>query len=168
MTARWPAAEAPVLAMALVILLTLAACTGDAPLDQAALEADIAAALVPTQPEAVTSVVCPDAADASAGDSIDCAVLIGSQELPVTAVLGPDGVAVTPGLPLLDGAAAAAQLAERFTTELDIATTVVCEQPLIVLAPDSEFECVATDDKGVSRALAVSVGSDSQLVIAIK
>lgn len=153
----------------MALLLALAACTSDPAIDTAALEEDIAAALVPADPSAVTSVVCPNAAEASPGDPIDCTVLVGVQELPVTVAFGEDRVvSVTPGLPLLDGVAAAEQVAERFTAELAITTTVECEQPLIVLVPDAEFDCVATDDKGVARTLTVRVDDDAQLVVGVR
>lgn len=152
-----------------VALLVLAGCSDDASIDEVALEADIAVALVPSDPAAVTSVLCSGAGEADPGDAIDCEVTVGTQALPVTVVFEGDGVvSVTPEQPLLDGQAAAAQLESRFTEELGIATTVECEQSLIVLAPGSTFECVAIDDKGVERILLVGVGSDNQLEVGVK
>jgi hypothetical protein len=146
-----------------VILLT--ACAGDGEIDETALETDIATALLPDDPGAITSVDCA-VDDPGPGDSLECTVVVGSQDLPVQVRVEQSGVvAVTPEAPLLDGDAAAMQLAETFTEELGIATTVTCSEDLVVLTPDAEFECVATDDKGVERSFVVTVGAGAALEI---
>jgi hypothetical protein len=146
-------------------MILLAACAGDGEIDEAALEADIATALLPDDPGAITSVDCA-VADPGPGDSLECTVVVASQELPVQVRLEQSGVvAVTAEVPLLDGQAAATQLAETFTEELGIATTVSCSEDLLVLTPDAEFECVATDDKGIERSFVVTVGAGAELEI---
>jgi hypothetical protein len=158
----------PFLAPAVACLVLLAGCSEEAAVDAAALEEDIAAALLPSAPEAVISVACSGAGDASPGDELDCVVVVDNQNLPVTVVFERNGVvAVTPEAALLRGVEAESQLATRFTEELGIPTTVSCAASLIVLESATTFECVATDDKGVARTLVVSVDDANQLVVGI-
>lgn len=152
-----------------VTMLLILSCAGESSVDEAALEADIAAVLLPEHPDAITSVSCPDAASAGPGVPIECSVAVGDQDLPVAVDFSSDGVIlVKPEAELLDGAAAAEQLADTFTAELGIPTSVECAAPYIVLTPGTTFECVATDDQGVARVLDVTVDQAGQMVLTIR
>lgn len=148
-------------------MLLFAGCGVDRTLDGTALEADIAAQLLPEYPGAIRSVSCPNSSEPMPGQTVLCVATLGAQVLDVNVVIGgvEDALTTTAAV---DGRIVAinevaALLAATFGDEIGLVTSVDCGQAVMVLDVDDAVICEATDPSGVTRAFDVRV-DDAGLV----
>ncbi len=136
------------------------ACGSPDRLDAEVLARVLPAQVVPGHPEVLTGVACPERIDKRAGLTVTCEASLGGTpvEVKVTQIDDRGAVRAEVDRPLLDVARSAKTLAERFTSDLHITTTVECEGPAVrVLVVGETLRCTARDPSLRSRVLAVTV-----------
>jgi hypothetical protein len=141
-------------------LLGLSACGGTDRLDPDALARVLPAQVLPDHPELLIEPVCPERIDKRAGTTVVCTASLAGAPVEVRVVQLDDRGAVRAELdrPVLDVVKSARFLAERFSKDLDITTTVECEGPAVrVLVVGETLRCVARDPSLRSRVLVVTV-----------
>jgi hypothetical protein len=157
-------------------MMTLAAlavgCSTERSLNQRSIEIDIAAQLFPEHPGLVSDVACPSVDEPMPGEQVTCVARLGAQNADVAVTLGGTIDALTATAALVDRfvdvQSVAALLAETFTDEVGISTTVDCGQPILVVEPNEAIVCTASDPSGRSRLFDVQIDDGGELSLRIR
>lgn len=162
---RRPAAHvgALILSLLIAVAVTAGGCSDDPELDVAKLEAAVPAAVLEDHPELVTEVVCPDSVVAGQGVATLCFADIAGRpvELSVTQVDDDGTLRIQVDRTLLDVEDLATQIAHRLTTDVGVATSVVCDGPQVrVLEIGDELRCDAVDPDDRSRTFVATILDD--------
>ncbi len=118
------------------------------------------AQVVPDHPDLLTDLACPERIDKLAGVAAVCTASLAGAPVEVRVVQLDDRGAVRAELdrPLLDVAKSARFLAERFSKDLGVTTTIECDGPAVrVLVVGETLRCTARDPSLRSRVLVVTV-----------
>jgi hypothetical protein len=143
-----------------VAVVGLAACGDPDRLDPRALARVLPAQVVPDHPDLLTDLTCPERIDERAGSTAVCTASLAGSPVEVRVVQLDDRGAVRAELdrPVLDVARSARFLADRFSKDLGVATTIECDGPAVrVLVVGEKLRCTARDPSLRSRVLSVTV-----------
>lgn len=158
------------LAIVLVMVVWVGACGESITRETSQVVEGLPALLVPDAPEVVTDVVCPEVitatdatavatTDAPTDRTVSCTALLAGEPIEITlAVRADDTVRATLDVALMRAEAVSAEMATRLSTDLAIATTVVCEGwPVVIQKVGRTFNCLATDPTGTTRSFVATV-----------
>ena len=148
----------------IALVAMMVACSSPSTVDVASLVEQLPAAVAPQAPETVTDVECGDELPLGEGLRTTCrANLAGSPiSLEVTQLDEAANLSVEIDRTLVDVAELAEVLADRFTDDLGVATTVACDGPPLLVADDGTvIDCAATDPGGTVRPVVVTLADSS-------
>lgn len=118
-------------------------------------------------------VACPAEIDPNddVAQVVECSATLADQteavQVTVGGPAGRDAVTAVVTQPMVSAVQVGQLVAEAFSSDLGVSTAVSCPYPVMFLPADATLRCTATDPSGVDRALAVSIGADGALDVAL-